>query len=127
MARTPGAVEATQSSDFGAPVSQGSSGQPATGQDARVGFTASRKIGGAVSRNRAKRRLRAVAAAVMPGRVLAGHDYVLVARSSVLTCVYANLAAELISALDEMTRRRAGPSRVHKSERGPSEPTSIAL
>ena len=33
----------------------------------RVGFTASRKIGGAVARNRAKRRLRAAAAALRSG------------------------------------------------------------
>lgn len=127
MVRTPDAVEAKRSSDFGAPASQGSLGRPATGADARIGFTASRKIGGAVSRNRAKRRLRAAAAAVMPGRVSVGHDYVLVARSGVLTCVFAKLVAELISALDEMARRQAEPRCAPQPERAPPERASIAL
>lgn len=46
----------------------------------RVGFTCSKKIGNAVARNRAKRRLRAVAQAVLPRLARAGWDYVLVGR-----------------------------------------------
>src|SRR5262245_51522701 len=46
----------------------------------RVGYTASRRVGGAVQRNRAKRRLRAAAAAVLPRCGAAGMDYVLIAR-----------------------------------------------
>ncbi len=49
----------------------------------RVGFTCSRKLGNAVTRNRAKRRLRAVARAVLPGAGRAGWDYVLVGRPAV--------------------------------------------
>ncbi|HMQ42401.1 MAG TPA: ribonuclease P protein component [Paracoccus sp. (in: a-proteobacteria)] len=46
----------------------------------RVGYTCSKKIGNAVARNRAKRRLRALARAVMPGLAQPGWDYVLVGR-----------------------------------------------
>jgi len=46
----------------------------------RVGFTCSKKVGNAVTRNRAKRRLRAVARAVLPRLGRPGWDYVLVGR-----------------------------------------------
>jgi len=44
-----------------------------------VGFTATKKIGNAVTRNRAKRRLREVARALLPELGRPGHDYVLIA------------------------------------------------
>ena len=46
----------------------------------RVGFTASKKVGNAVARNRAKRRLREIARLVLPGAGRDGWDYVLIGR-----------------------------------------------
>jgi ribonuclease P protein component len=49
----------------------------------RVGFTCSKKVGNAVIRNRAKRRLREVARAVVTRHGKAGFDYVFVGRNTV--------------------------------------------
>lgn len=65
----------------------------------RIGFTASRKVGNAVARNRARRRLKALAAEIMPGHAAAGHDYVLVARQATPSRDYAALRRDLESAL----------------------------
>src|SRR6185369_10014831 len=51
------------------------------GEKVRVGFTASRKVGNAVVRNRAKRRLRAAAAEILARDGRPGTDYVLIART----------------------------------------------
>jgi ribonuclease P protein component len=72
----------------------------------RVGFTVTKKIGNAVTRNRAKRRLRALARQVLPATALPGHDLVLVARAETPTRDFALLEADLRHAL-----KRAGASR----------------
>lgn len=55
--------------------------EPATG--IRVGYTCSKKVGNAVARNRAKRRLRAAAREVVPGLGRPGWDYVLIGRPEI--------------------------------------------
>lgn len=74
----------------------------------RVGFTASRKVGNAVARNRAKRRLRALAQAVLGGAARPGWDYVLVARpEATIARSFADLVADLQSALRSIHKERA--------------------
>jgi ribonuclease P protein component len=64
-----------------------------------VGFTVTRKIGGAVVRNRMKRRFRALAREVLPDAGHAGADHVLIGRSGGVERDYALLGAELRKAL----------------------------
>lgn len=73
----------------------------------RVGYTASKRVGNAVARNRAKRRLRAAAACVLPLHGKAGTDYVLIARAGTGERVYAELLADLEGALRQLSRPRA--------------------
>ena len=64
-----------------------------------VGYTASKRIGGAVVRNRAKRRLREAARTVMPRAARPGCNYVLIARPDVLTCAFHRLSRDLKEAV----------------------------
>jgi ribonuclease P protein component len=75
----------------------------------RVGFTASRRVGGAVARNRARRRLRAAAREIIPGQGHPGWDYVLIARKGTPTRAYPALMADLSAALERMGRGATGP------------------
>ena len=73
----------------------------------RVGFTASKKVGNAVARNRAKRRMRALAREIIPEKGRNGHDYVLIARKDATTeFSHDVLRADLIRALERVEKPR---------------------
>jgi ribonuclease P protein component len=80
----------------------------AGGPRPRVGFTASRKVGGAVQRNRARRRLRAAVSRVMPAHAAPDHDYVVIARAGTLTRAFPALIGDLESALRRLGTYRDG-------------------
>ena len=75
---------------------RGENAPPTVVADAvRVGFTASRKVGNAVARNRAKRRLRAAAGAVLPLHGAPGQDFVLIARATTAERPFAELTTDI--------------------------------
>ena len=72
----------------------------------RVGFTCSKKVGNAVARNRAKRRLREVARLILPAYGQPGWDYVLVGRATVTaTHDFKAMQADLVQALARIHKR----------------------
>ncbi|MBD3677204.1 MAG: ribonuclease P protein component [Rhodobacteraceae bacterium] len=69
----------------------------------RVGFTCSKKVGNAVARNRAKRRLRALAREVLPRAGVPGFDYVLIGRvETTATRDFAEMTADMEKALKRL-------------------------
>lgn len=68
----------------------------------RVGFTATKRIGGAVVRNRAKRRLREAARELIPLFGVQGCDYVLIARGGTASRPWGRLVEDLKNALTSL-------------------------
>jgi ribonuclease P protein component len=97
-----------------------------------IGFTASRKVGNAPTRNRARRRLKEAARRLLPELGLPGVDYVMVARQSTPAAGWASLLDDVGNALIRLradlgqadaprrsnrpARKRAAPSKPPKSE-----------
>ncbi|UAL09892.1 ribonuclease P protein component [Caulobacter segnis] len=87
----------------------------------RVGFTATKKIGGAVDRNRAKRRLREAARLILPLHARPSHDYVFIARGGTTAREWGRLLDDVKTALISLAAEhdRAGP-RVPRPSSGAS-------
>ena len=83
----------------------------------RIGFTATKRIGGAVQRNRAKRRMREAARQVLPLIATPGTDYVIIARTGVITRDWTRLLDDVKSALLRLATERPAP---HVSGPAPS-------
>jgi len=70
----------------------------------RVGFTVTKKIGGAVVRNRMKRRFRALAREIVPAKGFAGADHVMIGRAKGIERDFGLLRTKLAQALDRLRR-----------------------
>ncbi|KAA0687031.1 ribonuclease P protein component [Azospirillum brasilense] len=92
--------------------------RPAPGEPPiRLGLTASRKVGNAVVRNRARRRLREAARQILTAHAAPGHDFVLVARAATAERPWTELVGDLIAALKRLGLwRDASKNEVPKSE-----------
>ena len=93
-----------------------------TGPAVGAGFTATKKIGNAVVRNRCKRRLREAARALLPLHGDAGHDYVFVARSGLVERGWDALLDDMKSALISLREGRSDAKRPPRLSKRPSPP-----
>ena len=73
-----------------------------------VGFTVTKKIGGAVVRNRMKRRFRALAREILPEAGMPGADHVLIGRAGGIERDFGELRAELAKALSKLSAKASG-------------------
>ena len=85
----------------------------------RLGFTATRKVGGAVVRNRAKRRLREAARVLAPELARPGSDYVFIARMGTADRPWERLLDDVKSALTRLATPRPAP---HVAPQAPNLP-----
>lgn len=68
----------------------------------RVGFTVTKKIGGAVVRNRMKRRLRALAREILSIKGIAGADHVMIGRARGIERNFQEMRSELAGAIERL-------------------------
>ena len=75
---------------------------PVAANNIRVGFTVTKKVGGAVIRNRAKRRLRAAVEMIMPTHAALGRDYVVIGRARTNARPFPALVDDLETAMRKL-------------------------
>lgn len=90
-----------------------------------IGFTATKKIGGAVVRNRAKRRLREAARSLLPSFGRPGCDYVFVARDGTPGRDWGRLLDDVKSALIRLAADLPAASPVESNDDAPPSPSAL--
>ncbi|QGP80260.1 ribonuclease P protein component [Sphingobium sp. CAP-1] len=84
----------------------------------RFGITVTKKVGGAVIRNRMKRRFRVLARELLPTLGVAGADHVLIGRDGGIERDFSLLHAELTKALGKIMTRPVDPPRDSRKGKG---------
>jgi ribonuclease P protein component len=92
----------------------------ASGAFPRAGFTATKKIGNAVIRNRARRRLKEAAALLVPPHGIAGVDYVFFATEATAEAPWPALLDDMKTALIRLAAKLSGPPRP-RARKAPAE------
>lgn len=85
----------------------------------RVGFTVSKKVGNAVARNRAKRRLRAAVDEVFPACARHDLDFVVIGRKETVDRPYSLLLQDLRTALKRVGGVKAEPEAAPRETQTP--------
>ena len=84
---------------------------------ARIGFTATKRLGKANVRNRTKRRLRAVMRDIYDKYTLADTDYVLVGRHNTYCCPFENLRTDIIRAFKKINKAFTASDEINNNEK----------
>lgn len=87
----------------------------------RVGFTVTRKLGGAVQRNRIRRRLKEAVRLALPGRMRSGRDYVVIGRREAALRPFDLLQRDLV---DAVRRVETAPKESRRRTKSSHQPTS---
>ena len=88
-------------------------------ENIRLGFTVTRKVGNSVTRNRARRRLRAAASIVIQKYAAEGHDYVMIGRALTTKRDFGALVRDLEKALQKLGKWQ---KRIGAKDEGRLEP-----
>ena len=95
---------------------------PNGGTTPRFGVAATRKLGSAVERNRAKRLAREI---FRRHRLAAGLDIIVVPRREMLDAPFVSLEADYVAALDRRDRERSRPQARDSRRRGARPPRRV--
>ena len=94
---------------------------------ARFGFTATKTLGGAVVRNRARRRLKEAVRLTGESHAIEGYDYVLIARAGTVQRPFTELIKDLERALSKVHEREASTAALNALRRNSTFLTTRSL
>ncbi|MGB7205843.1 MAG: ribonuclease P protein component [Anderseniella sp.] len=86
---------------------------------ARIGFTVTRKLGNAVTRNRIKRRLREAVRVASGLDLRPGHDYVFIGRAATLDQAFNGLTGDIMVAVGRLNEGNGDPPRTWRTKKSP--------